>query len=77
MTGRRGIGEEWIGTINLLQVKKKYDKDNLFTCYHCLTWDYAYDVDPALCPGGWCSCTSTPHGKCAYNDDWNTLKNLK
>lgn len=49
----------------LLEVKEKYDKENFFTCYHCVGWNEKKEVEPALCPEEDCSCSNTDEGVCA------------
>jgi len=40
-----------VGTYDFLKtVKKEYDVDNVFTCYHCVGWDEVENIDPAVCP---------------------------
>jgi hypothetical protein len=53
----------------LKSVKKTYDPDHFFTCYHCVGYDEIENeiADPCLCPNSSCSCSNTPNGKCASN----------
>ncbi len=55
----------------LLEVKKKYDPLNVFTCYHCVGYDMLVSKreispEPAVCPKVDCSCTNNSDGDCSY-----------
>ena len=43
----------WGGKNNynrLLAIKKLYDPNNIFTCYHCIGYEKIEDELPAVCP---------------------------
>eukprot|EP01064_Diplonema_japonicum_P017715 TRINITY_DN25_c0_g1_i7.p1 TRINITY_DN25_c0_g1~~TRINITY_DN25_c0_g1_i7.p1 ORF type:complete len:539 (+),score=145.78 TRINITY_DN25_c0_g1_i7:140-1756(+) len=48
----------------LLGVKRVYDPFNAITCYHCVGWNFADSVDPAVCPEQDCTCSNNPSGAC-------------
>jgi hypothetical protein len=50
----------------LLNVKNVYDPYNIFTCYHCIGYDYDfYGPEPALCGTSSCSCSNNVNGTCS------------
>lgn len=42
----------------LREVKRMYDPDMVFTCYHCIGWEDVQSLDPAVCPTN-SSCSNT------------------
>ena len=65
----------WGGMDNynrLLAVKKEFDPENIFTCYHCIGYQRIENEHPSVCPADGCTCTNTPNGQCAFtpNIQW-------
>ena len=58
----------WGGLPNynkLLEVKKRYDPEGFFTCYHCVGYERVDNEDPSVCPLDKCTCSNTPNGVCS------------